>query len=137
MAEEIKVQVSSGNVFADLGLENSDELLVKAELARKISSIITKQNMTQAEAAELLRIDETKVSALINGKLSNFSTVQMFRFLNALGRDIEIVVKTKLIRPLNENLILKFRHSLVPPAVVLLLPLEIFSFTYLFSIIFI
>lgn len=95
MVEEIKVQVSSGNVFADLGLENSDELLVKAELARKISSIITKQNMTQAEAAELLRIDETKVSALINGKLSNFSTVQMFRFLNALGRDIEIVVKTK------------------------------------------
>jgi predicted XRE-type DNA-binding protein len=41
-------------VFGDLDLENSDELLVKAELARKISSIITKQQMTQAEAAELL-----------------------------------------------------------------------------------
>ncbi len=95
MAQEIKVQASSGNVFADLGLENSDELLVKAELARKISSIITKQYMTQAEAAELLGIDQPKVSALINGKLSGFSTVRLFRFLNALGRDVEIVVKTK------------------------------------------
>ncbi|MFB2974946.1 helix-turn-helix domain-containing protein [Microseira sp. BLCC-F43] len=95
MTQEIRVQASSGNVFADLGLENSDELLVKAELARKIGSIITKQNMTQAEAAELLGIDQPKVSALINGKLSGFSTVRLFRFLNALGRDVEIVVKTK------------------------------------------
>ncbi|MBD1804635.1 XRE family transcriptional regulator [Microcoleus sp. FACHB-SPT15] len=95
MAQEIRVQASSGNVFADLGLENSDELLVKAELARKINSIITKQQMTQAEAAELLGIDQPKVSALINGKLSGFSTVRLFRFLNALGRDVEIVVKTK------------------------------------------
>jgi predicted XRE-type DNA-binding protein len=95
MTQEIRVQASSGNVFADLGLENSDELLVKAELARKSSSIITQQHMTQAEAAELLGIDQPKVSALINGKLSGFSTVRLFRFLNALGRDVEIVVKTK------------------------------------------
>ena len=53
MTQEIRVQASSGNVFADLGLENSDELLVKAELARKISNIIIQQDMTQAEAAEL------------------------------------------------------------------------------------
>ncbi|MFB2973814.1 helix-turn-helix domain-containing protein [Aerosakkonema sp. BLCC-F183] len=95
MTEEIKVQPSSGNVFADLGLENADELLVKAELARKISSIITNQKMTQAEAADLLGIDQIKVSYLINGKFSSFSTVQMFRFLNSLGRDVEIVVKSK------------------------------------------
>jgi len=95
MIQEIKVQTSSGNVFADLGLENSDELLVKAELARKISSIIIKQHMTQAEAAEILGVDQPKVSALINGRLSGFSTVRLFRFLNALGRDVEIVVKAK------------------------------------------
>ncbi len=95
MTQEIRVQASSGNVFADLGLENSDELLVKAELARKISSIIIQQDMTQVEAAELLGIDQPKVSALINGKLSGFSTVRLFRFLNALGRDVEIVVKTQ------------------------------------------
>lgn len=95
MTKEIRIQASSGNVFADLGLENADELLVKAELAHKINSIISKQKITQAEAAELLGIDQIKVSALINGKLSSFSTVQMFRFLNFLGRDVEIVVKSK------------------------------------------
>ncbi|GAX34893.1 MULTISPECIES: helix-turn-helix domain-containing protein [Nodularia] len=95
MNQEIRVQASSGNVFADLGLENPDELLVKAELARKISKIITQQKMSQAEAAELLGVDQPKISALINGKLSGFSTVRLFRFLNALGRDVEIVVKNK------------------------------------------
>jgi predicted XRE-type DNA-binding protein len=95
MTEEIKVQKSSGNVFTDLGLENSDELLVKAELAYKISSIITKLEITQVEAAKLLGIDQPKMSALINGKLSGFSTVRLFRFLNSLGRDVEIVVKDK------------------------------------------
>jgi predicted XRE-type DNA-binding protein len=95
MTEEIGVQPSSGNVFADLSLENADELLVKAELARRISSIIATQQMNQAEAAEVLGIDQPKVSALLNGKLAGFSTARLFRFLNALGRDVEIVVKPK------------------------------------------
>lgn len=95
MTEDIEVQTSSGNVFADLSLENADELLVKAELAHRISSIITAQQMTQTEAAEVLGIDQPKISALINGKLAGFSTARLFRFLNALGRDVEIVVKPK------------------------------------------
>jgi predicted XRE-type DNA-binding protein len=95
MTQSIDVQTSSGNIFEDLGLENPDELLVKAELARKISGIVTSQNMTQAEAAEILGIDHPKVSALMNGKLSGFSATRLFRFLNALGRDVEIVVKPK------------------------------------------
>ncbi len=95
MNEQIVVVESSGNVFADLGLPNPDERLVKAELARKISEIITKRHLTQAEAAELLGIDQPKVSALMKGKLSGFSCDRLFRFLNALGRDVEIVVKRK------------------------------------------
>ncbi len=95
MNQNINVQTGSGNVFADLGLENSDELLVKAELARKISGIIAQQQMTQAEAAAILGVDQPKVSALINGKLSGFSTGRLFRFLNALGRDVEIIVKDR------------------------------------------
>lgn len=95
MTRKITVQASSSNVFADLGLANPDELLVKAELARKISEIITKQHMTQAEAAKLMGIDQPKISALMRGKLSGFSTERLFRFLNALGRDVEIMVKVK------------------------------------------
>ena len=92
---EDTIQISSGNVFADLGLANPEERLVKAELASKISSSIEQKNLTQIEAAELLGIDQLKVSALTRGKLSGFSTSRLLRFLNALGNDVEIVVKPK------------------------------------------
>jgi predicted XRE-type DNA-binding protein len=96
MHEEIKVQSSSGNVFADMGLANPDELLVKAELVRQISNLIDARSLTQTEAAKMLGIDQPKVSALLNGKLSGFSTDRLFRFLNALGSDVEIRVLPKL-----------------------------------------
>ena len=95
MTQEIKVEVSSGNVFADLGLPNPEQMLVKAELARKIGEIIETRNLTQIEAAEILGIDQPKVSALTRGRLTGFSTERLFRFLNALGNDVEIAVKPK------------------------------------------
>jgi predicted XRE-type DNA-binding protein len=95
MNEEIKVQVGSGNVFADLDLPNPEERLIKAELARRISEIIRQRALTQIEAAELLEIDQPKISALTRGRLNGFSTTRLFRFLNALGSDVEIVVKPK------------------------------------------
>ncbi|NJL88383.1 MAG: XRE family transcriptional regulator [Coleofasciculaceae cyanobacterium SM2_1_6] len=95
MSEKIKVQATSGNVFADLGLANPDELLIKAELVRQISSLINARNLTQTEVANILGIDQPKVSALLHGKLSGFSTERLFRFLNALGSDVEIRVIPK------------------------------------------
>jgi predicted XRE-type DNA-binding protein len=95
MAQSIGIQTGSENIFEDLGLENPDELLVKAELARKIGGIVSSQHMTQSEGEKLLGIDQPKVSALMNGKLSGFSTARLFHFLNALWRDVEIVVQPK------------------------------------------
>ena len=65
--EEINVTKSSGNIFADLGLANPEELIIKAELARQIAKIIAEQKITQTEAARILGIDQPKVSALIKG----------------------------------------------------------------------
>jgi len=93
--EKIKVQVSTANVFADLELSNPDELLAKAELARQVAQIIHKRHLTQVEAAEILGIDQPKVSALMKGRITGFSTERLFKFLNALGFDVEIVVKRK------------------------------------------
>ena len=95
MNEESEVYQGSGNVFADLGLPDAEERLAKAELARQILNIITKRRLTQARAAELLGIDQPKVSALTRGKLSGFSMERLFHFLNALGRDVQITVKAK------------------------------------------
>jgi predicted XRE-type DNA-binding protein len=95
MKEEIEVYHGSGNVFSDLELPDAEEMQAKAELARQILSIITKRHLTQAMAAEILGIDQPKVSALIRGKLRGFSMERLFHFLNALGRDVQITVKTK------------------------------------------
>src|SRR4051795_11770562 len=87
------VEASRGNVFADLGLKNPEEFLAKAELVQRISDIIAERKLTQAGAARLLGIDQPKVSALLRGKLEGFSIDRLFRFLNALGRDVEISVR--------------------------------------------
>jgi len=88
-----RVTKSSGNVFADIGVQNPDEALVKAKLARLIARTIEAKEMTQSEAADLLGIDQPKVSNLARGKLAGFSIDRLFRFLTLLGSDIEIVVK--------------------------------------------
>ena len=95
MNNEIKVQSSNGNIFADMGLQNPEELLIKAELVRQISKIIATRKITQTKAAQILGIDQPKVSALLSGKLSGFSTERLLRFLNLLGNDVEIRVKMR------------------------------------------
>ncbi len=86
---------SSGNVFADLNLPDADDLLAKAELAAKIIAEIQRRRLTQSQAAAILGIDQPKVSALKQGKLTGFSIERLMRFLLALGRDIEITVKRR------------------------------------------
>jgi len=86
---------SSGNVFADLNLPEADDLLVKADLATKIIAEIQRRRMTQTQAAAILGIDQPKISALKQGKLSGFSIERLMRFLVLLGRDVEITVKGK------------------------------------------
>ncbi len=88
-----EIEASSGNVFTDLDMPDADEALAKAELARRICALLAERKLTQARAAALLSIDQPKVSALSRGKLGGFSTDRLFRFLNALGQDVEIVVR--------------------------------------------
>src|SRR5436305_14942349 len=90
---EIAVTPSSGNVFADLGFAEPEEELTKAQLASHIRQVIKRRRLTQVAAAALLGIDQPKVSALLNGRLANFSTERLMRLLTALGQDVEIVVK--------------------------------------------
>ena len=85
--------VSSGNVFADLGLSNPEEALAKAELAHKIAELIRAKGLTQKRAAELLAVDQPKVSALVRGQLAGFSLERLMRFLLLLGQDIRITVQ--------------------------------------------
>ncbi len=93
MTRAIEVEEGSGNAFADLGLPNPEERLAKADLAIRIAEVIRARRLTQASAARILKIDQPKISCLLRGQLSGFSTERLMQFLTLLGRDVEIVVK--------------------------------------------
>jgi predicted XRE-type DNA-binding protein len=85
---------SSGNVFRDLDLPSAEEALAKAELAARIAEIIAGMKLTQAAAGEILGVDQPKISALMRGRLTDFSTDRLIKFLTNLGRDVDIVVRS-------------------------------------------
>lgn len=87
------VTASGGNIFADLGRPDADELLCKARLAERIGELLAARDLSQSAAAALLGIDQPKVSKLLRGRPSEFSTDRLFRFLTALDQDVEIVVR--------------------------------------------
>ena len=90
-----RIEKSSGNVFADLGLAEAEELHTKAQLADRIGSIIRGRHLTQAEAADVLGATQPIVSKLMRGQMHGFSLERLVRFLNALDRDVEIIVRRR------------------------------------------
>src|SRR5215813_8386957 len=90
-----KIEVGSGNVFTDLGFEDPEERLLKAELATRIAQLIEKKGWTQAQTAERTALDQPKVSRLLRGQLSGFSADRLFAILNRLGHSVEVRISPK------------------------------------------
>lgn len=90
-----KVEISSGNVFADLGFEDSEERLIKAKVASKIAKLIEQKRWTQAQTATRTALDQPKVSRLLRGQLSGFSADRLFTVLNRLGHSVEVRISAK------------------------------------------
>jgi predicted XRE-type DNA-binding protein len=89
----VSVTEGGGNVFADLGLPNPEQELLKARLTLQIHSIIRERGLTQAEAAELLGIRQPQVSLLVRNRAGSFSVGRLMELLTALGQDVEIAVR--------------------------------------------
>jgi predicted XRE-type DNA-binding protein len=89
---KIEHETAGANVFADIGLADSAEALVKAKLALQIARIVKSRKLTQQAAATLMDISQAKVSALLRGKLRGVSESRLHRCLNGLGHDVRIVV---------------------------------------------
>lgn len=90
-----KIELSSGNVFADLGFEDAEERLLKAQLATRIAQLIEKKGWTQAQTAERTALDQPKVSRLLRGQLSGFSADRLFALLNRIGHSVEVRISPK------------------------------------------
>jgi predicted XRE-type DNA-binding protein len=94
-AEAGDIVRGSGNVFADLGVHDAEERQTKLRLAYALNTVIDAKRLTQASAAVRLSLNQPKVSALRNYKLEGFSVERLMTLLNALDRDIEIVIRKK------------------------------------------
>lgn len=91
--QDIEIERGSGNVFADLGLPDADAHLLKAELVTRIDRIIRQRGLKQVEAAKLMGLSQPDVSRLMRGDFQEYSMERLFRLLNALGRDIDIIIR--------------------------------------------
>ena len=95
MSKKIPVTRSSGNVFADLGFDNPEEELLKAQLVREIRDILKRRRLTQTAAAEVLGLKQPDVSALVTGRVGRFSLERLLRCVRRLDRDVAIVTRPK------------------------------------------
>ncbi len=103
--KDVEWEESSGNVFADLELDQPEELLARSKLLHQVSTLIQKSGFSQKEVAQKLGITQPKVSMLVTGRLSEFSTDSLLHYLSILGCEVEIRVK----RPRNRTSI--FKHK--------------------------
>lgn len=93
MKKRAGYEVGSGNVFADIGLPNAQEHLVKAQLVYRIDGLMKARRLKQVEAAKLFGVKQPDVSKMLRGDFRQFSVERLLRFLVALGQDVDIVVK--------------------------------------------
>jgi predicted XRE-type DNA-binding protein len=93
IARQENIAAGSGNIFADLGIPNPEQELLKVELMLQIYRIIKQRNLTQTQAGKILGISEPHVSALARNRAGNFSVGRLLDFLTALGQNVEITVR--------------------------------------------
>lgn len=86
-------EISIENIFSDLGLDHADELMARAKLLHEVGTLIKASGFSQQEAAKKLGISQPKVSMLVSGRLSSFSTDTLLHYLSILGCDVQIHVR--------------------------------------------
>ena len=87
MQKKISYETGSGNVFADIGLPNAKEHLIKARLVYKIDGLLKAQGLKQVDAARLLGVKQPDISKMLRGDFRQFSVERLLHFLVALGQE--------------------------------------------------
>jgi predicted XRE-type DNA-binding protein len=105
---DTRVEIDSGSIYEQLGYKNHKEMETKSILVMEINKAIKKKNLTQIEAAEILGITQPKLSSLLNGHFRGYSVERLMHFLNELGKDVDIIVRSK---PRNRRARVNVYHS--------------------------
>jgi predicted XRE-type DNA-binding protein len=90
MAKHEQVTYTNDSAFHALGLPDADDLVLRADLMRRIAKIISARGLTQTQAGEIMHMDQPRVSALLKGKIGKFSTDRLLKALSDLGQDVEL-----------------------------------------------
>jgi predicted XRE-type DNA-binding protein len=99
MSKEISHVEGSKNVFADIGVRDPEGSSVRAKLAKQIAELIRRKGFRQNQVSDILGVDQSKVSKLVRGRISGFTSDRLLRYLNALGCDVHIQIRpTRTIR---------------------------------------
>lgn len=88
----MKVEVGSGNIFADLGLPDAEDMLLKSQIVVVLNRLIKESKLTQTAAAKLIGIGQPDLSNLLRGRIRGYSAERLMRMLTAFGQDVEITV---------------------------------------------
>ena len=89
----IKVEAGSGNIFADLGLPDAEDLLLKSKIVIELHRLIKERKLTQMAAAKLVGVGQPDLSNLLRGRLRGYSAERLMRMLTALNQDVEITIR--------------------------------------------
>ena len=95
MNDDTKVTSSSGNIFADIGLPNPEDLLIKSQIVIKIKEEMESRKLTQQQAADIIDIPQPRLSKILRGQFLNVSESKLLHCLNKLGFDIQIKIARK------------------------------------------
>jgi predicted XRE-type DNA-binding protein len=87
-----EIEIGSGNIFADLGLDDADELYTRTALGIQVMKTIRQNGLNQKEAGKLLALKQPEVSAIMRAKYSRFSQERLIGFLNKLEQKVTIQV---------------------------------------------
>ncbi len=90
-----KVEAGSGNVFADLGLPDAEDMLLKSTIVIELRRLIKQRKLTQTAAAKLIGIGQADLSKILHGHFRGYSEARLMRMLTAFGQDVEITTRPR------------------------------------------
>jgi predicted XRE-type DNA-binding protein len=96
MTKKIKFEESTGNVFADLGLKNAEELQARGMVGFHVIELLKGKDMKQREISKLLGIKQVEVSHLLNGHFSRFTVDKLLDFLKLMNQKVTIQISPRV-----------------------------------------
>ena len=92
-SSSVIVEAGSGNIFADLGLPDAEETLLKAQVVSVLHRLIKARKLTQTAAAKLVGVSQPDMSHILHGQFRGWSVERLMRMLTAFEQDVEIIVR--------------------------------------------